>query len=112
MMNKVNILGTEYKISQQSTETNPKLEDNYAFCEQYSKEIIISDFKEERKNVMSVKNFGEFEKQVLRHEIIHAYFGESGLRSNSDYAENEELIDWIAIQLPKIVKTCEELEIL
>ena len=112
MKDKISILGTEYKIYQIPSDRNPKLENNYAFCEQYAKKIVISDFKEEQGNKMSVENFVEFEKQVIRHEIIHAYFGESGLRNNSDYAENEELVDWIAIQLPKIVKTCEELEIL
>ena len=53
---------------------------------------------------MTFNNIAEFEKKVLRHEIIHAFFGESGLRSQSEYAQNEELIDWIAIQIPKIVE--------
>lgn len=39
------------------------------------------------------------------------FFAESGLRSNSDFAENEELVDWIAIQFPKIAKVFSDLNI-
>lgn len=60
------------------------------------------------KDVMAVENIEEFKKKVLRHEIIHAFFGESGLRSCSEYAEDEELVDWIAIQFPKILKAFEQ----
>ena len=61
---------------------------------------------------MCVENVEDFEKKVLRHEIFHAFFGESGLRSSSEYAEIEELIDWLAIQSPKIFKVFQELGIL
>ena len=61
---------------------------------------------------MVVENVEELEKKVLRHEIIHAYLGESGLRSSSEWAENEEMVDWFAIQFPKILKTFSELCIL
>ena len=30
-------------------------------------------------------------------------------RGNSEYAENEELVDWIAIQLPKINKVLQQI---
>lgn len=112
MKDKVNILGTEYTIRIQNKHTNPKLEDANGLCEMYSKEIVIDDFAEVREDKLSVNNFDEFINKVVRHEIIHAYFGESGLRCQSDFAQNEELVDWIAIQLPKIVKTCEELNVL
>lgn len=61
---------------------------------------------------MCVENLQEFEKKVLRHEVIHAFLGESGLRNNSYWAENEEMVDWLAIQAPKIFKTFQELGIL
>lgn len=111
-MQTVNILGTEYSIHKQSAKENPKLEDNYGICEQYSKEIILNTLEEEKKDVMRVENVEEFEKKVLRHEIIHAYLGESGLRSSSEWAENEEMVDWFAIQLPKIFKTFKELDVI
>ena len=109
---KVNILGTEYQILTQSEKDNPKLETSNGLCEQYSKKIIINDFSEEKNDVMCVENVEDFEKKVLRHEVFHAFFGESGLRSSSEYAEIEELIDWLAIQPPKIFKVFQELDIL
>jgi hypothetical protein len=45
--------------------------------------------------------------------VIHAYLSESGLNSSSNgvdcWARNEEMVDWFAIQMPKIVKTFGEL---
>lgn len=108
----VDILGTEYSIHRQSSKENPKLEGNNGICEQYSKEIILNTLEEEKRDVMCVENVEEFEKKTLRHEIIHAYLGESGLRSSSEWAENEEMVDWFAIQLPKIFKTFKELDVI
>ena len=108
----VNILGTEYSIHKQSAKENPKLEDNDGICEQYSKEIILNILEEEKQDEMCVENVEELEKKTLRHEIIHAYLGESGLRSSSEWAENEEMVDWFAIQLPKIFETFKELDVI
>ena len=104
---KVNILGQEYEIKKQTVTENPKLKDANGICELYSKEIILCD-ENWKDDVMTFNNIEEFEKKVLRHEIIHAFFGESGLDSQSDYARNEELTDWIAIQIPKMVKVMQE----
>lgn len=41
-------------------------------------------------------------------EIVHAFLLESGLDENSEWARNEELVDWIAIQGPKIWKAWQE----
>lgn len=108
----VNILGTEYEVVVQSESENPKLKECDGLCEQYSKQIVLNDCKETEKEVMRVDNFEEYKKKVARHEVFHAFFGESGLRSHSDFAENEVLIDWLAIQSPKIFKVFQELDIL
>ena len=52
-------------------------------------------------------------KQTLRHEIVHAFLCESGLadsamQSQRGWAKNEEMVDWIAFQGPKIYKAWEE----
>lgn len=111
-MRKINVLGTEYEILIQSSKENAKLVDCNGLCEQYSKKIILNNFEEEKKDVMCVEKLEELEKMVLRHEIFHAFFGESGLRGQCFYAENEELIDWLAIQSPKIFKVFAQLDIL
>lgn len=109
---KINILGTEYDFLIQSTSNNPKLEECNGLCEQYSKKIIISDLEEAKKDVLCVEKLQEFKKKVARHEVIHAFLGESGLRGNSPWAENEEMVDWFAIQFPKILEVFKELGVL
>ena len=53
---------------------------------------------------------------ILRHEIIHAYLVESGLNENANssenWATNEEMVDWFAVQSEKIFKTYKELNII
>lgn len=111
-MQTINILGTEYSIHKQSSKDNSKLEGNNGICEQYSKKIVLNTLEDEKQDVMCVENVEEFEKKTLRHEIIHAYLGESGLRNSSEWAENEEMVDWFSIQLPKIFKTFKELDVI
>lgn len=48
------------------------------------------------------------QKQTVRHEIVHAFFNESGLMDNSlvyegPWVHNEEAVDWIANQGEKIL---------
>lgn len=106
----VNILGTEYKIKVEKISENEYMKKNnfVGYCSEYSKTIVIGDVDE--------KEYFDFEsdleknaslKETLRHEIIHAFFNESGLSCNSNvilggWAKNEEMVDWIAIQSPKI----------
>jgi hypothetical protein len=54
------------------------------------------------------------ERETIRHEIVHAFLNESGLGWNAlpnerAWAKNEEMVDWIAIQFPKIAKVFREL---
>ena len=104
----VNILGTNYTIIKQKESENAKLLDANGLCEIYAKKIILRELEEDSNNF---ENLDAFKRRVLRHEIIHAFFAESGLRASSDYAQNEELVDWIAIQYPKIQKVFEKLGI-
>ena len=116
MKNKeIEVLGTLYKIIFINDNEEPRLKENWGFTDFHTKEIFIhDDIEEETKD--SCKNLIDFKNKVIRHEIIHAFLYESGLRENSDnspaWAENEEMIDWFAIQIPKIVKIYEELHIL
>ena len=105
----VNILGTDYEIITQTEEENPKLNGANGLCEMYSHKIVLRNIKEEPEGL---ENLEAFKRKVIRHEVVHAFFAESGLRNNSEYAENEELVDWIAIQFPKMLKVMGELEVL
>lgn len=112
---KVNILGTNYEIIFKSIDEEPRLKENWGFTDFHTKEIYITDdIEKETEN--SCKNLIDFKNKVMRHEILHAFLYESGLRENSNssiaWAENEEMIDWFAIQIPKIVKVYKELNII
>lgn len=99
---KLNILGTEYEIVKDAEEKDyPILEDVDGYTDFSIKKIVIAKLEKED---MSVKDLEYITKKVLRHEIVHAFMYESGLDSNSDYARNEELIDWIAIQFEKMLE--------
>lgn len=112
---KVNILGTNYEIIFKSDSEEIRLKENWGFTDYHTKEIYIhNDIEKETDN--SCKNLIDFKNKVLRHEILHAFLYESGLRENSfgssSWAENEEMIDWFAIQFSKILKVYKELNII
>lgn len=98
---KVDVLGTAYEIKEQTEEENPKLKDASGLCEMYTRTLVVRKLKDEPGVYDNIEAYG---RKVLRHEIIHAFLAESGLRSNCSFAENEELVDWIAIQFPKLAK--------
>ena len=57
------------------------------------------------------------QKQTIRHEIVHAFFDESGLMDSSSivdcpWSKNEEMVDWIANQGMKIYKAWQEADAL
>ena len=67
-------------------------------------------------NHNNVGNFKRLQDKSLRHEIVHAFLAESGLQSNfehcQEFGHEETMVDWIAIQFPKIAKVYEKLGIL
>lgn len=107
---KLNILGTEYEIIRNaSVEEYPKLKKCDGYTDQSIKQIVIPEFV---KDDMSEEDLEYYTKKVLRHEIVHAFMYESGLDSNSEYAKNEELIDWIAIQFEKMLAIFIDLDVI
>ena len=52
----------------------------------------------------------EFKNNLLRHEIIHAFLIESGLNDACDW-HCEEMVDWLAMQFPKLSSLFEQLNI-
>lgn len=113
----VNVLGENYSIM--FVDEYPELfsdfeETSDALCNFYDKVIYVLNPKEKDLTENGKMNLN---KKKLRHEIVRAFLFESGLSSNTHgiygaWAENEEMVDWIAIQSPKIFKVFQELEIL
>lgn len=108
-MKKINILGTEYTVN--IVEEHKKIDNiRLGFTDFSTKEIIVGKLSYDEEN--SIENLEYFQNKILRHEIVHAFLYESGLNENTDWAENEEIVDWIAIQFPKLNKLFKELKIL
>ncbi|WP_394967432.1 hypothetical protein [Candidatus Allofournierella merdipullorum] len=61
-------------------------------------------------DVLDKGDLGKQHRKIIRHEIIHAFLFESGLAENSDWAQIEEMVDFFAIQFPKLQKAFEEAE--
>lgn len=101
----VGILGTEYTIEERERSKDTRLAENDAYCDDSVKEIVLAKHEpapDEKQNMSAVR------QKVTRHEIVHAFLSESGLDGSSDWAQIEELVDWIAIQGPKIYKAWQE----
>lgn len=117
---KINILGIEYRIETHKVSEDSYLEDNKlsGYCGEEEKLIVVADMSEEKYFTgMDEKAQEAYRKRVLRHEIMHAFLNESGLSDSSNqyggaWAKNEEMVDWFAIQSPKIFKVYTELGIL
>lgn len=101
----INILGVEYLLRDETEQDAEKIKDSNGYIEPYSKEMVIAKFIDDDQ---TINNLGDFRKKVVRHEIIHAFLHESGLSGSSEWATNEEMIDWVALQFPKLVKAFDE----
>lgn len=119
VLSSVNILGTEYTIKRKSYGDEPNFKNKGidGWCNFYSKEIVYCDlYTHPNHTNESSTDIENAIKLTIRHEILHAFFNESGLSWSSQeisgpWSANEEMIDWFAIQSPKIFKTYKELEI-
>lgn len=105
----VNVLGTEIRVVFREEKQDPKLEELGGYFDATDNLIVV---KIPESDAMSLGNLENHQKKVLRHEIIHAFLHESGLDWSATYcdcwATNEEMVDWFAIQSPKIFKVFRE----
>lgn len=106
------ILGTEYKILELSENEDDTLKDKEldGYFDGTTKRIVLrTDYDI---SPGAVGDIIGLKRKVLRHELIHAYLYESGLSCQCYWAENEEMVDWFAIQIPKLINLFEKLNIM
>ena len=94
----VNILGTKYKLIE-NAELDKDIDGQCAF---YSKEIHIRPVGQLLDGEGTITEQNERRKEVIRHEISHAYLYESGLTT---LAQDETLVEWLATTFPKMMQT-------
>ena len=114
--NSVNVLGTTYTIEVLAYSDDPAfMKSNIdGYCEQGTHRIVIGDlhtwpgWEDESDEFIKAAM-----KHTLRHEVNHCAMHESGLQEScghydGPWSRNEAMIDWWAIQGPKVYKMWEE----
>ena len=109
----INVLGTDIRVLFKKEAEDPKLKNMVGYFDG-SKSLIVIKILEADDN--SLGDLDKYQIEILRHEIIHAFLHESGLDACSgaadSWATNEEMVDWFAIQAPKIFKVFQEMELM
>lgn len=114
-MKRIKILGETYKVYLNVPYTkDPSLEGRFGYTSFPNRKIVVA-------KVNTVPGWEEVDQEAadntfahtVRHEVIHAYLLESGLNASSNpadcWAMNEEMVDWFALQIPKMIRTFHEL---
>ena len=109
---KIDVLGAEYTLAVIRGSKEPRLKDCDGFCDETTKEMLVENYEDSKGEPNSKQNLLVQTNKVKRHEIIHAFLFESGLAENSSWAQNEEMVDFFAIQFPKLLKAFEQADAL
>ena len=104
----VSVLGEEYTIHYLNPEDDATLNHCQGYTDESTRKIVVRRDLADHDDPMNVSDWSAIRKATTRHEIVHAFFFESGLGCESDYAQNEELVDWIARQGPKLYRAWAE----
>ena len=97
------VLGQVYKVSYKK---------KVKYCQQYSCSGVTDGVEKTIK--VQKSDSPEYDMKVLRHEVLHAFAFESGFFGSQhvrpmDETHDEQVIDWMAVQAPKIIAVWEEL---
>ena len=106
----LDVLGTMYVVYESKMSTDGYMKENglAGYCDTIERKIVIADTTE--KDVFELESDEakkRYRQELLRHEIIHAFLSEAGLRDSANpcetsWAKNEEMVDWFALLWPKI----------
>jgi len=81
-----------------------RMADIDGYCDGYGKTIRVNnDFNTNYPT--NISDLEAYKRQVIRHEITHAFFEESGLEK---YKGDELIVEWIAKQFPKMTKVFQQ----
>ena len=110
----VNILGAQWTIKEGTEAEFPGLVGVDGYADSSIRTIVVETMLDGR-DPHTKQDLSDYRKTVMRHEIIHAFLYESGLEECSAEAENwamnEEMVDWFAIQFPKILEVYKALNL-
>lgn len=106
----INVLGTEYTITIKKYDEDPAFDRRgvAGYCDGSMHRIVVCDMSTYHEMAHEQEDTQlATQRDLLRHEIVHAFLYESGLDANSyvsneGWAINEEMVDWFATQGAKI----------
>lgn len=107
----VNVLGTPYAIYIDVPAADDEmLEACDGYCDKSTKRIVIAEKPKENE----LGDWERYRRYVLRHEVVHAFLFESGHGGNTTWdipgeEHPEHMVEWIAMQFPKILKVYQEI---
>lgn len=99
----ISVFDVNYTLILDSSQTNEFYKSSLGYCDEAIHEIGIDTFS----SPVGTMQFN----RVLRHELTHAFLAESGLADSSEWATNEEMVDWIARMFPRMEKMFKTLKI-
>lgn len=109
----VSILGQNYLIKETTEKETPGIKGLWGLCD-FSIHCIFIDRTIDPNDTRNIADLDRHFNKVLRHEIVHAFLDESGLMENARFDDEhfEQMVDWVAIQFPKLMCVYQELDIL
>lgn len=96
----VDVLGASYDVFESNESEDETLKEADGYCDYTIHRCVVDDFGGSGTDFVEDTNL--YRQRVIRHELIHAFLYESGLGAES-WASNEEIVDWIAHQFPKML---------
>ena len=104
---RVFVLGVPYTLQYKTKAQDRGLEECDGYCDTSIKRIVVKEYTDaERREPLSLKDLDAYKHKCMRHELTHAFLYESGLSVNGlgldSWPTCEEIVDWMAIQGPKL----------
>ena len=111
----VDVLGVPYSVNITPEADDPKLESMDGYTDSSIKRIVISDVHRRPEDPENVQDQDWFQRNIIRHELIHAFMFEAGLAENwahRDYGQEETTVDWLAHLFPKMLSAFQQADAL
>lgn len=97
----INVLGTLYRVDMVPESEDPKLESMDGYTDPSIKRIVISDVHRRPEDPENVQDQDWFQRNIIRHELIHAFVVESGCQDA--FWHSEDMVRWLAYMFPRLL---------
>lgn len=101
---KINIMGKEWELEERTAAEDKELADCSGYTDWPHRLIVVEN---DSAKLTNPDNKAAVVAKVKRHEIVHALCYECGLGECS-WADNEEIVDWIARKGPDLLELWQE----